>query len=174
MVLLNIKKYPEPVLRKRSEEIGEITEEIKNLVFDMIEILKESGGMGLAAPQVGELKRIIIINPVEERTREEEGDKGYEVFINPKITSKSRETEIMEEGCLSFPGIYLNIRRPKMIEFESLDINGNKVRLKADGLSARIFQHEIDHLNGVLIIDRINFFQKMKTLIRFKIKSRKI
>ena len=174
MVLLHIKKYPEPILRKKSEEVGEITEEIKNLVFNMAETLKESGGMGLAAPQIGESKRIIIINSTKEIIKEEKDEKGYEVFINPKITSKGGEIEVMEEGCLSFPGIYLNIKRQKTVEVSALDVNGNQVRLTAEGLLARIFQHEIDHLNGVLIIDRINFFQKLKTLIRFKIKSRKI
>src|SRR3989344_4939682 len=151
MAVFEIKKYPEPVLRKKSREVGEITEEIKSLVLNMAENLKESGGVGLAAPQIGESKRIIIINSPDEKIKEEKDEKEYEVFINPKITSKSRETEIMEEGCLSFPGIYLNIKRVKAVEVEAIDASGNQVRLRAQGLLARIFQHEMDHLNGVLI-----------------------
>jgi len=113
----------------------------------------------LAASQFGVLKRIILIQM----------KKALKVFINPKIIKKSKETIIREEGCLNFPGLFLEIKRAKKIEVESLDENKKKIFLKVEGLLARIFQHEIDHLDGILFIDRINFWQKWK--IRKKLKE---
>jgi len=151
-MILEIKKFPAPILRKKCEGVKEVTEEIKNLGWDMVETMEENEGIGLAAPQVGELKRVIIVQM----------EKGPEVFINPKILKKTRETEIMEEGCLSFPGLFLKIKRAKGVEIEALDGAGEKVKIKAGGLPARIFQHEIDHLDGILFIDRISFWQRLK------------
>jgi len=147
----DIVKYPDPVLRKKCEEVKEITEEIKNLSWDIVETLEKNEGVGLAAPQVGELKRIIVVQ-TENQPR---------VLINPKIIKKSKEIEIIEEGCLSFPGLFLKIKRAKEVEFEALNENGEKICLKAEGLPARIFQHEIDHLDGILFIDRIPFWKKL-------------
>jgi len=151
-MILEIKKFPAPILRKKCEGVKEVTGEIKNLGWDMVETMEENEGIGLAAPQVGELKRVIIVQM----------EKGPEVFINPKILKKTRETEIMEEGCLSFPGLFLKIKRAKGVEIEALDGAGEKVKIKAEGLPARIFQHEIDHLDGILFIDRISFWQRLK------------
>jgi len=145
-------KYPNPILRKKCEEVKELTEGIKNLGWDMIETMVENEGIGLAASQIGELKRIIIV----------QAEKGPEVFINPKIIKKSKETEIGEEGCLSFPGLFLKIKRKKEIEIEAINLNGEKIQMKIKGLLARIFQHEIDHLDGILIIDKINLWQRLK------------
>ena len=153
----DIVKYPDPVLRKKCEEVKEITEEIKNLSWDIVETLEKNEGVGLAAPQVSELKRIIVV-----RT-----EKGPQVFINPKIIKKSRETIIDEEGCLSFPGLWLRIKRAKRVEIEALNENGEKISLKAEGLPARVLQHEIDHLDGILFIDRLSFWQKLKIKIKF-------
>ena len=152
MAILEIIKYPNPILRKKCEEIREVTEEIKKLSREMIEVMVKGQGVGLAASQVGELKRVIIVQL----------EKGPEVFINPKIIKKSKETEIGEEGCLSFPGLFLKIKRKKEIEIEALNEKGEKIHLKTEGLPARIFQHEIDHLDGILIIDKINFWQRLK------------
>lgn len=151
MALLEIRKFGDPGLKKRSEEVDKITPEIKELIFNMKETLEQVRGVGLAAPQIGELKRIIIVEK--------------EAFLNPEIIKKSKETEINEEGCLCLPGIYLKIKRAKEVEIKALDINGNKVEIKAEGLPARIFQHEIDHLNGILILDRISFWQKLCRLL---------
>ena len=157
MAILKIKKYPDPILRKKCQEVKEVTEEIKNLGWDMVETMKKNEGIGLAAPQVSELKRIIVV-----RT-----EKGPQVFINPKIIKKSRETIIDEEGCLSFPGLWLRIKRAKRVEIEALNENGEKISLKAEGLPARVLQHEIDHLDGILFIDRLSFWQKLKIKIKF-------
>jgi peptide deformylase len=158
-MILEIKKYPDPVLKKKCQEIREISGEIRDLSQDMKETMKRKDGLGLAGPQIGESKRIIIVQTA----------KGAEVFINPKITGKSREREIMEEGCLSFPGLFLKIRRAREIELEFLDLRGEKKEMKAEGLSARIFQHEIDHLDGILFIDRIPFWQKFCQIAKFRL-----
>ena len=162
MVLLEIKKYPNPILRKKSEELEEITPEIKELVLAMTEIMEKNQGVGLAAPQVGELKRVIVVHPIKERSLEEKSEKRPQIFINPEIIKKTKETEIDEEGCLSFPELFLKIKRAKEVEIEALNLNGEKIQIKAEGLPARIFQHEIDHLDGVLFIDKLSFWQRWK------------
>jgi len=157
-MVLNIRKYPDPILRKKCEAVKEINEEIKKIAQVMIETEKASQGVGLAAPQVGILKRIIII-------RFEDGPRA---FINPEILTRSRKKEVIEEGCLSFPGLYLKIKRPQEIEVKVLDINGQELKFKTKGLIARIFQHEIDHLDGILFIDRVSFWQKIKLKNKLK------
>lgn len=149
---LEIKKYPDPVLKRKAEKVDKITPKIKELIFNMKETLHQAQGVGLAAPQIGILERIIVVQT----------ESGPQTFINPEITRKSRETETGEEGCLCLPGSYLKIKRAKKVEITALDINSNKIELKAEGLLARIFQHEIDHLDGVLILDKIPFWQRWK------------
>jgi peptide deformylase len=149
---LNILIYPNSVLRKKSQEVKEITPEIKKLGFDMIDIMIKNKGVGLAAPQVGELKRIITVFT----------KKGPKIFINPKILKKSKDTKNMEEGCLCFPNLFFDVKRPKSVEFEALDEEGNNVRINDDGFLARILQHEVEHLEGVLFIDKISVWQKLK------------
>jgi peptide deformylase len=156
MATLDIKKYPESILRKKCQEIKEITPEIKELILNMAETMLKNQGIGLAAPQVEVLKKLIVVGT----------EKGPLAFINPKVIKKSKETEIGEEGCLSFPGIWLKIKRAKGVEIESLNEMGEKICFKTEGLPARIFQHEIDHLDGILFIDRLNLWQKLK----FKLK----
>ena len=147
-----ILKYPNPILRRKSEEIKEITPEIKELALDMQETMMKNKGIGLAASQIGILKRMIAIKT----------ETGPEVFVNPKIIKKSKEKEIMEEGCLSFPEFFLEIKRPKKVEIEAINLDGKKVKIQAGGLLARVFQHEIDHLDGILFIDRLNLFQRIR------------
>jgi len=166
-MILTIKKYPGSVLRKKCQEVERVTEEIKNLGWDMIETMTENQGIGLSAPQVGELKRIIVVHPIGERTPEERSKIKPQIFINPKITKKSRETGIDEEGCLSFPGLFLKIKRAKEVEIGALNERGEEIRVRAEGLPARIFQHEIDHLDGILFIDRLSIWQKLKFKLRF-------
>ena len=161
-MILPIKKYPDPLLRKKCQEVQGLTEAIKKLGLDMLETMIVNQGIGLAAPQVGELKRIIVVHPILNRTPEEIAARTPQVFIDPKIIKKSRETIIDEEGCLSFPGLFLRIKRAREVEIEALGENGEKISLKTEGLLARIFQHEIDHLDGILFIDRISFWQRLK------------
>ncbi|MDO8424871.1 MAG: peptide deformylase [bacterium] len=159
MAIREIIKYPNPILKKKSKEVERIDEEVKKLAEDMIETLQNSQGVGLAAPQINVPKRIIAVQMKE----------GPKVFLNPEVVKKSRETEIREEGCLCLPGVYLKVKRAKSVEIAAQDLEGKKINIKADGLAARVFQHEIDHLNGILILDKIPFLQKLK--LRSKLKK---
>jgi len=159
MAMLEIKKFNNPVLRKKCKEVGKIDKKIKKLVVDMAQTMEKNIGIGLAAPQVGVLKRIIVV-----RTHLE--NRLILGLINPKILKKSPESEVDEEGCLSFPDIFLKIKRAKEVEVEGLDIDGKKIRLKTKGLMARVLQHEIDHLEGILFFNRLNFIRK----VGFKLK----
>lgn len=157
MAKLEIKKFPDPILRKKCEDVKEIDSEIKNLIDSMMETQDSKDGLGLAASQVGISKKIIVI--------------GKNAYINPKILKKGREKIIFEEGCLSFPGLFLKLKRPKEIEIEFLSPNGEKLRMKAEGLKAVIFQHEIDHINGILFIDHLTFWQKLKLKNKYVIEK---
>ena len=150
--IMKIVIYPNPLLRKKAKKIKEITPEIHELTKRMIQIMIKEDGVGLAAPQVGISKRMIIV----------QGEKGPEVFLNPRIIFKSKEKELAEEGCLSLPGLFLEVKRSRKVKVEFTDLEGERYVLSAEGIMARIFQHEIDHLNGILFIDRIPFWQKIK------------
>ncbi len=156
-----IKKYKHPILRKKCERVEKITEEIENLIEKMIKIIQENQGVGLAACQIGLAKRIIVVQT----------EKGYQEFINPKILWQSYEKEIMEEGCLSFPQMFLKIKRSKEIELKAFTKQGKSVQIKVQGILARVFQHEIDHLNGVLFIDHLRIWRKLWELIKFYVKN---
>jgi len=149
---IEIKIYPDPILREKCKPVEKITHEIEKLITQMKKAMKEYNGIGLAAPQIGESKRIIVI----------ETEKQPVAFLNPKIINQSKEKQVFEEGCLSFPGLWLKIKRPKRVEIEALNEKGKKIKIEAEGLLAQVFQHEIDHLNGVLFIDRASIFQKLK------------
>jgi len=147
-MLLNILINPNPELRKKSEPLtkDELNDKnFKKTVRDMTETMIKKDGIGLAAPQVGILKRLIIINTAD----------GPMPFINPEIKKKSWRKIIMEEGCLSVPGVFANVKRPASISINFLDINGKNHSLKADDVLARVLQHEIDHLDGILFIDKM-------------------
>ena len=135
-----------PILRKKTEKVKEMTVQIKQLILDMIETLKANNGVGLAAPQVGKLLQIIVAKP--------EPDKDALVLINPQIKKTSRKKDIMTEGCLSLPNIEVPVERAIKITVQALDINSQPVKIKAKGLLARIIQHETDHLSGILIVDK--------------------
>ena len=139
-----IRKYGEKVLRQKSEEVEDIDGEIQKVIEDMKEVLFEAKGLGLAAPQIGVLKRIFLAIHPE--------NKNLIVVINPVIVEKSGK-EIDMEGCLSFPDIYFSIPRAKKVVISGLDEKGREIEIEGNGLLARCFQHEIDHLNGILIID---------------------
>lgn len=158
MAILEIKKFNEPVLRKKCKKVRKVDKKIRKLIVDMIQTMKKNQGIGLAAPQVGALKRVIVVQTDLEGRR-------ILALVNPKILKKSSKTIINEEGCLSFPDIFLKVKRAKEVEVEGLDINGKKIKLGAKELLAGVFQHEIDHLDGILFFNRLNLIQK----IRFKL-----
>ena len=136
----------DPVLRQRANEVTEIDGKIATLVAGMTTALHEASGLAVAAPQVGVLKRLFVYEMPDED--------GVKVIINPVITESSGEWTY-HEGCLSVPGLYWDIVRPKEVHLTGLDLDGNEVSFEADELLARMFQHELDHLDGVLLIDRL-------------------
>jgi len=175
MATLPIVTYPKKILKQKAEEILDITSQIKKLIPQMVETMYKNEGIGLAAPQIGISKRIIIVetsaNP-RVAVRQEKGkpfDKARGkplAFLNPVITKKSRKPVTEEEGCLSLPGIFVRVKRSEKITLECQTPEGKNVKIEAGGLIARIFQHEIDHLNGKLIIDHLSPLKKLK--FRFK------
>lgn len=140
-----------PILRKKSLKIKEVNSAIQKLAKDMIEIMTKNDGAGLAAPQVGKNIRLFVI-PKELSPVCRQGRKKN-IFINPEIIKTSKKTETMEEGCLSLPGIFINVKRAKSIKIKALNEKGEEFKLKARGLLARVIQHENDHLDGTLITD---------------------
>jgi len=145
---LKIVRYPDPVLRREALPIDELTDEVRHVARRMIELMHEAEGVGLAAPQVGLSWRMFVANA----TREPDDDR---VFINPVLSDPARETEPRDEGCLSIPGVTVQVRRPRSIAIQATDLEGNRFTLTSDELPARVWQHEYDHLDGVLILDRM-------------------
>ncbi len=154
-MIVNVVKYGSQVLRKHSVEITE-EDNLVQMVKDLFDTLKKEGGLGLAAPQIGILKRIFLMdtsplfedNPIIEKVEQ--------AFINPEILERSAETTNYEEGCLSIPGIYEIVERPEKISVRFQDTFFNTIEKELDGIQARIFQHEYDHLEGILFIDKLN------------------
>ncbi len=154
MAVLPIIKLGHPTLRKRAEEVDAFDDELRELAENMISTMRMNEGIGLAAPQVNVLRRLFVIDL--EQIDENLSPKAY---INPRILSSSG-SEIMEEGCLSIPNVRADVTRPEVIEVEYQTLTGETVRETLDGLTARVFQHELDHLNGVLFIDHISPIQR--------------
>ena len=154
--------YGDPILREKAALVDEINQEVKDLVSEMTDILKKHQGLGLAAPQAGELKRLFIVDLSAIDLKE-----SVKVFINPEIIETSGEIE-MEEGCLSFPGIYQRITRPATVRVRATDLDGKQFEIKTDGMLARAILHENDHLDGRLFIDQISHLAR--SLLRGKLK----
>ena len=147
MAILSVRKYGDPVLRGKARPVTEVTPEIRAIVADMIETMYDQVGIGLAAPQVGIPLRIMVVG--DDSVRE------ARPLINPVIAASGGEVTA-EEGCLSIPGIFAPVTRAEWVQLEAQDLDGQPVSLRARGLTARVFQHEIDHLDGVLFIDRLD------------------
>jgi len=155
---LRLRFYGDPVLRRRSEPLDQVTDKEREILAEMAELMRISGGIGLAAPQVGINKQIVLVDIGQ----------GPVVLINPRITRKTGWAS-MEEGCLSLPGVYVKVKRAKMIQVSGLNEENQKVRITAYDLLARALAHEIDHLRGRLILDYAGFLQKIK--LRKKLNS---
>ena len=141
----------DPVLRQRAHEVEDIDGRLVKLANDMIPTMYEAKGLGLAAPQIGVQKRLFVYDMQDER--------GPQVLVNPVI-SESRGEWVYEEGCLSVPGLHWEIVRPKEVHLTGLDLDGNEVSIEADELLARLFQHELDHLDGVLLLEHLDEEQR--------------
>jgi peptide deformylase len=147
MAVLSVRKYGDPALRRRAAPVGEMTPEIRAIIADMTETMYDEVGIGLAAPQVGIALRLIVVADDEGR--------NVQALLNPAITDKGGEATA-EEGCLSIPGVFAPVTRAAWVKVEAQSVDGKPVTIDARGLRARVLQHEIDHLDGVLFIDRVD------------------
>ncbi|NOD49511.1 MULTISPECIES: peptide deformylase [unclassified Ruegeria] len=169
----NILIHPDPRLKKVCAPVGDLTDELRKLADDMLETMYDAPGIGLAAPQIGVLDRLIVLDCVKE-----EGETPRPlIMFNPEVIASSDETNVYEEGCLSIPDQYAEVTRPKVVDVSWMDQNGNLQQETFDGLWATCVQHEIDHLNGKLFIDYLKplkrqmITRKMQKLKREKARS---
>ena len=156
--MFKIIKYPEIILRKTAKVVTSFDRELKETSKEMHNIMQKLGGIGLAGPQINFNKRIVIIGDLN--------NKDYSVYVNPEITYFSNDKEISEEGCLSLPNIFGLVKRSKKIHLKYKDLEGNKIKEKLKGLKSVVIQHEIDHLNGILFIDRVEEITKGKEKLK--------
>ena len=166
MSIKNIITVPDEILKKISKPVEKIGINEKKLIKDLFDTMYQSNGIGLAAVQVGILKRILVVD-----VSSKEETKSPMSFINPVIKKFSSKTSIYEEGCLSIPDTFIEIERPKVCEVEYIDLNGKKKLLKCDGLLSTCLQHEINHLEGKLIIDNLSKLKRdfiIKKITKFK------
>ena len=146
LALAQIRQYPDPVLRLEAQEVVEFDGDLEQLVERMIHLMQDARGVGLAANQVGILRRVFVIQVDE--------DEEPQALVNPVIVERSSEVDDDDEGCLSLQGVLVPVERPVRVRIDARDAEGNPVTLELEGLPARVAQHELDHLDGVLILDR--------------------
>lgn len=155
--MLVIAKYPQKILRQKAKSISQFNDDLKKLAEDMAEIMYNDNGIGLAAPQVSQSIRMVVVGQSNRRS--------YQVYINPQITFKSDDSSISEEGCLSLPGIFGLVKRSKKIHIKYYDLEGKKYSVKIKGVTAIVLQHELDHLDGILFIDRAEKITKGQDIL---------
>jgi len=153
MALRQIVTLPDPVLRRKARPVTRFDSELQTMIDDMIETMREAPGVGLAAPQVGVSERVIVVEYAEDEEEEDAPKKLY-VMVNPEIKAASDETETNIEGCLSVPGWQGDVERALAVTVKGQTRRGQPMKVKAEGWLARIFQHEIDHINGIVFTDR--------------------
>ncbi len=164
---LAICTYGNPILRKKAVEVTEITGEIHELAKDMLETMYEERGVGLAAEQVGRTERMYVIDIPSDSDMDDEGQRENPdiampmVLINPKVTGHTEDVQVGPEGCLSFPDIFANVERWYEVDAEYMDLEGHIRKIHAKGLLARAIQHELDHLDGILLVDRMSHVKKV-------------
>ena len=158
--MLEIVKVPDPVLRQKAKKVPKVTPAVQKLLDDMAEAMRAAPGVGLAGPQVGALKRVIVVE-VQPDEEEPEAQSGFYRLVNPEIMKSSKEMEEGPEGCLSIPGYQGDVDRHVWVEVRALEYSGRPFRVKARGYLARVLQHEIDHLDGILFLDRLTSPDKL-------------
>ena len=166
MTVRKIVIEPDPILRRKSGYISNVDNQLRLLMDDMLATMYKAPGIGLAAVQIGILKRVVVIDISKEKEK-----KNPLCMVNPEITFISKKTSIYEEGCLSLPGHFAEIERPAECLVKFLDYNGKEKEINAEGLLATVIQHEVDHLNGVLFIDYLSKLKKdmiIKKLVKQK------
>ncbi|HEY8483411.1 MAG TPA: peptide deformylase [Longimicrobiales bacterium] len=161
MAVREIRILGDPVLRQKAEPVVEVDDEVRRLIADMFETMYDADGVGLAAPQVGVSLRVIVVDPRDESV-------PPFALVNPEIVERAEEVERGEEGCLSIPGLREIVERSARVVVEGLDRDGLPRRIEAEGLVARILQHEIDHLDGILFIDRLSPLKRQMLLRRWQ------
>ncbi|HSC95603.1 MAG TPA: peptide deformylase [Burkholderiales bacterium] len=165
MPLLSILRYPDPRLHKRASRVEAVTDDIRQLIKDMAATMYAAPGIGLAATQVNVHQRIIVIDVSESHDQ-------LQVFINPELLSASGDADI-EEGCLSVPGVYEKVRRAERVTVRALDAEGKPFTLEADGVLAVCIQHEMDHLEGKVFVERLSRLKQSRILARLKKQERR-
>ncbi len=168
MALLPIITAPDPRLKVVSEPVDAVTDDIRQLMDDMLETMYDAPGVGLAAPQVGVTKRVIVID-----TASSDEDPAPMRLANPEVVWESEETKVYDEGCLSLPEYYSDVERPDRVRVRYLDYDGASQEIEVDGLTAVCIQHEIDHLDGILFVDHISRV-KREVILRKLTKARKL
>ncbi|MYG80763.1 MAG: peptide deformylase [Gemmatimonadetes bacterium] len=163
MALLDIRLLGEKVLRRKADPVEELSDETRRLVSDMWDTLYEAEGLGLAAPQVGMCLRFLVVDVADE-----DESRHVHALVNPVVVESSNATDKAREGCLSIPGIEETVTRPARVTVEALSVDGEAVRIEADGLLARALQHEVDHLDGVLFIDRVSPLKRSMLLRKWR------
>jgi peptide deformylase len=153
-VALEVKTFGDPVLKTRAAKVKDFDDALLRLTEEMLVTMREREGVGLAANQVGRLRRVLVAGIEEDEY----------VLVNPVIEARSDETEILAEGCLSIPGIQVDVERPVAVTVSGQNAAGEEIRFEAEGLLARVFQHEVDHLDGVLILDRTDWESRKAAL----------
>jgi peptide deformylase len=153
---------PEPILKAPSRKLERVDAEIRKLAFDMLETMYDAPGIGLAAVQIGEPVRMLVIDLAKDPE-----PKAPQVFINPEVVWSSDERNVYEEGCLSIPDYYADVERPASVKVRHIDIDGKEREITAEGLFATCLQHEIDHLNGILFIDHISKLKRQIVVRKF-------
>jgi peptide deformylase len=169
MSVLNILTYPDPFLKTKAKPVDAVDDSVRMLIDDMVETLRSARGIGLAATQVGDERRVIVLDVPEEDDGEEEGERRIHLtLVNPEIISSEGDTKF-EEGCLSVPGFTADVKRAATINVKALDREGKQVEFMAHDLLSIAIQHEIDHLDGILFIDRLSRLKR--ELLKRKIKK---
>ena len=154
--LQHVRKFGDPVLKTKARPVERFDDALKQEVARMGKLMHDSIGIGLAAPQLGVSNRVLVYRV--------EPDSPVQALVNPEIAWKSRELETMEEGCLSLPGVHVDVERPLHVTVTAQDASGEHITIEASGLEARVIQHEIDHLDGVLILDRTSRDQRKEAI----------
>lgn len=163
MAVLDVLPYPNPFLRKRAQDVEDFGEAFRKTVLDLEETMADQDGLGLAATQVGIDQRLLIL---ARQAFEGDAGKGLPnvVIANPELVWESEERELGEEGCLSFPGVFIQVERPQKVRIRARDRNGEEFEIEGEGLGARAILHEIDHLEGVVMIDHVSHLTRKRAL----------
>ena len=158
-MLRPVLQYPDPTLAKVSEPVAEINDEIRALAQDLLDTLTTVGGVGIAAPQIGVLKRVVIIDVSQEKN-DPDLPQDFRVFINPVVTVLDPKGHEENEGCLSVPDLRAKVKRPRRVALDALDLDGKPVHIEGEGYYGACMQHETDHLDGKLFIDYLSYLKR--------------